>query len=223
MASMEEVTYRWEDAAPTQTATRLSYRSCSGWYRSIKCDARLPFESLLERDLMVIQDIDPDVVVFTRKPETLIWKEGRRQRRYIPDFRVVMQERKVVYREAMPRRTLDADPTLKGRRPRITDACAARGATFEIWTETEIRKQPRLANCSRIRAAVAFLTPANLAIVRAGLTEGRSTSLSALQAIIGADPTLVGTLLGLVAVGELGFNLDAEIGPNMELHSRRIA
>ncbi|MBK3778141.1 DDE-type integrase/transposase/recombinase, partial [Azospirillum brasilense] len=77
----------------------------------------------------------------------------------------------------MPRRALDADPSLKGRRPHITDACALRGAAFEIWTETEIRKQPRLANCARIRAAVAFLTPANLAIVQAGLAERRSISL----------------------------------------------
>lgn len=123
----------------------------------------------------------------------------------------------------MPRRALDADPSLKGRRPHITDACALRGAAFEIWTETEIRKQPRLANCARIRAAVAFLTPANLAIVQAGLAERRSISLGALQATIGLDPILVGTLLGLVAIGELALDLDAVIGPSTELHSRRTA
>ncbi|CAO3379262.1 hypothetical protein [Azospirillum argentinense] len=223
MISMEESSYRWEEASPDRTATRLSYCSCSGWYRSIRGDIRLPFESLLERDLMVIQDIDPDVVAFAGKPETLIWADGRRERRYTPDFRVVTREGKIVYREAMPRRALDADPSLKGRRPHITDACALRGAAFEIWTETEIRKQPRLANCARIRAAVAFLTPANLAIVQAGLAERRSISLGALQATIGLDPILVGTLLGLVAIGELALDLDAVIGPSTELHSKRTA
>ncbi|MGF7178493.1 hypothetical protein [Azospirillum doebereinerae] len=221
MEPMEAGSPRWEASSSfLPKANRLSYRSCSGWYRSIKCNARLPFESLLERDLMVIQDVDPNVANFALKPETLVWTGGQREQSYTPDFRVVTQEGKVVYREAMPRRKFDADPSLKGRRSRITDACVARGASFELWTETEIRKQPRLANCRRIRAAVAFLTPANLTIVRTGLVDGRPISLATLQAIIGSDPLLVGALLGLVAVGELTLDLDAVIGPDTQLSPR---
>lgn len=224
MKPKEETTHRWEAASPpAQPGNRLFYRSCSGWYGSIKSGARLPFESLLERDLMVIQDIDPDIAHFTLKPETLIWTDGRREQRYTPDFRVVTWDGRVVYREAMPRRKFDADPSLKGHRPRITDACVARGASFELWTETEIRKQPRLANCIRIRAAVAFLTPDNLAIVRDGLANGLPTSFAALQATIGSALDLFGALLGLVAIGELALDLDAVIGPNTELHPRRTA
>ncbi|MCG5243866.1 hypothetical protein ACIU1J_25645 [Azospirillum doebereinerae] len=224
MEPMEAGSHRWEASLPPlPTANRLSYRSCSGWYRSIKCDARLPFESLLERDLMVIQDVDPDVANFALKPETLVWTNGQREQRYTPNFRVVTREGRFVYREAIPRRKLNADPSLKGRRSRITDACAVRGASFELWTETEIRKQPRLANCRRIRAAVAFLTPINLTIVRTGLADGRPVSLASLQATIGSDPILVGALLGLVAVGELTLDLDAVIGPDTELHPRSTA
>lgn len=222
MNSTDKKVFRWEVAPDcTQISMRLSYRSCSGWYQSLKCSVQLPFQSLLERDLMVIQDIDPEVSAFALKPETLIWSDGGRELRYTPDFQVVSRNGRVVYREAMSQRKLDADPSLKGRRSRITEACAVRGASFEIWTETEIRKQPRLANCARIRAAVAFLTPTNLSIVRAGLAAGRPVSFGALQAALGPNPELVGALLGLVAVGDLTLDLDAVIGPDTKLYSRR--
>lgn len=222
MDSTDKIVFRWEVSPMySHTSIRLSYRSCSGWYQSLKCGVQLPFESLLERDLMVLQDIDPEVGAFTLKPDTLIWSDGGRELRYTPDFQVITRNGRVVYREAMSQRKLDADPSLKGRRSRITEACAARGASFEVWTETEIRKQPRLANCARIRAAVAFLTPTNLSIVRTALAAGRPVSLGALQAALGLNPELVGALLGLVAVGELTLDLNAAIGADTELHPRR--
>lgn len=224
MNSTDNKVFRWEVVPVcTQTSIRLSYRSCSGWYQSLKCGVQLPFESLLERDLMVLQDIDPEVGAFALKPETLVWSEGGREMRYTPDFQVVSRNGAVVYREAMSQRKLDADPSLRGRRSRIIDACAARGASFEIWTETEIRKQPRLANCSRIRAAVAFLTPTNLSVVQTGLAADRPVSLGSLQTALGPNPEFIGALLGLVAVGELTLDLNAAIGPDTELHPVRTA
>lgn len=222
MKPLDEVVFRWEVApVHAQTSIRLSYRSCSGWYQSIKCGVQLPFGSLLERDLMVLQDIDPEVDAFAFKPETVIWADGGSEWRYMPDFKVITRNNRVVYREALPQRKLDADPSLQGRRSRIIDACAARGASFEIWTETEIRKQPRLANCSRIRAAVAFLTPTNLSVVRTGLAAGCPVSLGSLQIALGPNPEIVGALLGLVAVGELTLDLNAAIGPDTELYAGR--
>lgn len=224
MKSMDEIVFRWEVAkVRAQASIRLSYRSCSGWYQSIKCGVQLPFESLLERDLMVLQDIDPEVDAFALKPETLIWVDNGREQRYTPDFQVISRNGRVVYREAMSQRKLDADPSLKGCRLRITDACAARGSSFEIWTETDIRKQPRLANCSRIRAAVAFLTPTNLSVIRTRLVADRPVSLGSLQTALGPNPEFVGVLLGLVAIGELKLDLNAAIGPDTELHPGRSA
>lgn len=222
MNSTNKIVFRWEESpACAHTSIPLSYSSCSGWYQSIKCGVQLPFGSLLERDLMVLQDIDPEVDAFALKPETVIWADGGSERRYMPDFKVITRSNRVVYREALPQRKLDTDPSLKGRRSRIIDACAARGASFEIWTETEIRKQPRLANCSRIRAAVAFLTPTNLSVVRTGLAAGCPVSLGSLQIAFGPNPEFVGALLGLVAVGELTLDLNAAITPDTALHLGR--
>lgn len=202
---------------------KLGYQSCTGWYTSVKGRVRLPFESLLERDLMIVQDIDPDVVEFVAQPETFTWYEGRRQRCYTPDFRVVTVGGQVLFREVKPQAKLATDLSLKGRLPRIIEECAARGATHEFWTEVEIRQQPRFGNCGRIRAAVSFLTPANLTIVRSALAARLPTTLAAVREAVGPAPELVNAILGLVAIGELALDLDAIIGPHTELRRGRAA
>ena len=69
-------------------AERPGRTSCTGWYQSIKLGDQLPYESLLERDALLLLDLDPDVARFTAQPETFVWTEGSRQRRYTPDVRL---------------------------------------------------------------------------------------------------------------------------------------
>jgi hypothetical protein len=43
-------------------AARASYGSATGWYDSLKMSVSVPYESLLERDLLLVLDIDPRFV-----------------------------------------------------------------------------------------------------------------------------------------------------------------
>ncbi|MAY29565.1 MAG: hypothetical protein CL627_10150 [Aurantimonas sp.] len=119
-------------------------RSCTGSVPTPKGGGLVPFESLLEGDLILRAASDPDVVAVRAQPETFRWLDGvsGRRRRYTPDLLVTLRDGSKVYREVKPYALLVRDPELRGRRRRIEAECLARGAKFEIWTEYEIRETP---------------------------------------------------------------------------------
>jgi hypothetical protein len=112
----------------------------SGSYPSVKNNRLIPFESLLEADLIVLMEQDQSIMAYAAQPETFRWKTPSKQvRRYTPDFLVIYSDGQRAYREVKPSRYMNRDWTLGGRRARIEMECLARGASFEIWTEKEIR------------------------------------------------------------------------------------
>ncbi|MGO7251467.1 hypothetical protein ACCS63_34615, partial [Rhizobium brockwellii] len=106
-------------------------------------------------------DFDPDVAQFGVQPETFVWTDAGRQRRYTPDIRLETVGGEVIYRQVKLATRLAADPTLGGRLRAIEAECAARGARHEMWLDTDIRRQPRLSNARRLRATVAVLAAEN--------------------------------------------------------------
>lgn len=190
-------------------AERPGRRSCTGWYQSIKSGDGLPYESLLERDALLLLDVDPNVASFTVQPETFVWTEAGRQRRYTADIRLEMVDGEIVYRQVKLATRLAADPTLGGRLPAIEAECAARGARHELWLDTDIRRQPRLSNARRLRAAVAVLAAENLHAIHSLITRlPFPSSLGAAAEALGGQAVHVNVVLGLVAIGELAMDLD---------------
>ncbi|WP_061937685.1 TnsA endonuclease N-terminal domain-containing protein [Aureimonas sp. AU22] len=117
-------------------------RSCAGIAPTRKGVGKVPFESLLELDLVDLMTDDGDVVSLRAQPETFRWTDGLtgERRSYTPDFLVARSDGTSVYREVKPSKVLRADPEFGGRRARIELECRARGADFEVWTEREIRR-----------------------------------------------------------------------------------
>ena len=130
-------------------------RSFTGFVPTPKGGGLVPFESLLEADLVDLMVKDARIVTIHAQPETFAWRDGvhGRRRRYTPDFLAVATDGTRIYREVKPHALLIRDPDLSGRRARIEIECAARGATFEIWTEREIREDRH--GCSLLRIATA--------------------------------------------------------------------
>jgi hypothetical protein len=176
----------------------------------------VPYESRLEADLVMVMAADADVTGIWSQPETFRWRAEGRLRRYTPDF-LITTYYGPVYREVKPIDVLVRDPTLGGRLEAIRGQCACRGARFEIWTEIDIRAEPRFANAravhfaphpGRDRAVAASLreavsdlvgsAPASLLLSRAGLASGN-----------------LGDLLALVAVGDAVIvDMERGIGPD---------
>lgn len=99
------------------------------------------FESRLVRDHMVLLAADPAIATAIVRPETFVWRDpdgGRHA--FTPDILAVRVDGSRVYRTVRPHARLLRDVDLRGRRERIVLECAARGATFELWTEREIRE-----------------------------------------------------------------------------------
>lgn len=117
-------------------------RSCAGVAPTHKGVGKVPFESILELDLVELMTDDGDVTSLRAQPETFRWVDGLtgERRSYTPDFLVQRTDGTSVYREVKPSKVLVADPELGGRRARIELECRARGADFEVWTEREIRR-----------------------------------------------------------------------------------
>lgn len=199
-------------------AQRPGRKSCTGWYQSIKAADGLPYESLLERDALLLLDFDRDVARFSVQPETFVWTEAGRQRRYTPDIRLEMADDRVIYRQVKLATRLAADPTLGGRLSAIEAECAARGAQHEMWLDTDIRRQPRLSNVRRLRAAVAVLAAENLPAIRTIITHLPSPStLGAAAAALGGQAVHTNVVLGLVAIGDLVADLDRPLDENAVL------
>ncbi|MEQ6334727.1 hypothetical protein [Sphingobium sp. MK2] len=190
-------------------AERPGRRSCTGWYQSIKASDGLPYESLLERDALLLLDFDPHVAHFAVQPETFVWTDAGRRRRYTPDIRLEMADGQIIYRQVKLATRLAADPTLGGRLSAIEAECAARGARHEMWLDTDIRRQPRLSNARRLRAAVAVLAAENLHAIRTILTLLPFPSpLGVAAAALGGQAVHTNVVLGLVAIGDLVADLD---------------
>lgn len=49
----------------------------------------VPYESLLEADLVTILCVDPEVDGFWAQPEAFRWRQDGKVRRYVPDFLIL--------------------------------------------------------------------------------------------------------------------------------------
>ncbi|WP_419906028.1 TnsA endonuclease N-terminal domain-containing protein [Hoeflea sp.] len=178
----------------------------------------MPYESLLERDALIVLDVDPAVVDFSAQPKTFVWTEGRRKRQYTPDLMVVLDDGQIVYRQVKPAAFFARNPTLDRRLLAIEKQCTHCGASHEIWLDTDIRRQPRLANARRIRASASFIAEEGRAAVYTALgTLRMPTTLGIAMDRLGGKPEQLNLILGIVARGALAIDLDATLSRDAAL------
>jgi hypothetical protein len=125
--------------------------SWRGEFGSQKGVGPTPFESLLERDFQTILCADYRILEYGVQPHTLTYwtpnsNGSRTKHTYVPDF--VVQDREgrlmVIEVKASYFTTL---PYWQSREPYIREAYALdHGVPFLLFTERDIRIQPRLAN-----------------------------------------------------------------------------
>jgi len=201
-----------------RVVTGRKRRSIAREVWSLKMGQEVPSESLIEADLIVVMEADPRVDGFWAQPETFRWRQKGRVRRYTPDFLVLLTDGSRMYREVKPSRVLERDPSLGGRRPHIEAECARRGAQFEVWTERDIRRQPRYGNAREIQRRAGPWTrqmEAALAALRRVLADGRRPeTIGALLLQAGLGLADLEAALALVAHGEIRIDVEAALGPD---------
>lgn len=134
-------------------ARRIGPGRRSNTGRAVVHGESVPFESTLERDLLLILDFDPAVARVRAQPLRIHWADrAGRRRRYTPDFLVEHRAAPPLLCEVKHRADFWAEwPAAKPRYRAARLHARRHGMRFSVLTEVEIRG-PYLDN-------VAFLRP----------------------------------------------------------------
>ncbi|WP_177187881.1 TnsA endonuclease N-terminal domain-containing protein [Formivibrio citricus] len=107
------------------------------------------WESLLEKDALLLLELSPGVVSYREQPTVIQYSDGIQVREYYPDFELVLADGSIVHLEVKPSEEL-AKPKIRSKYEQIAAHYRARQFTFRIITELEIRREPRFSNLELI-------------------------------------------------------------------------
>lgn len=181
-------------------------RHFRGYFPSAKLRQMVPWESLLERDAILLFEFSPGVVSYKAQPTVVHYTDGVQIREYYPDFELVLDCGRVVHAEIKPADRLE-NPRVADKFRAIASHYALKRQEFRILTDREIRREPRFTNLRSLayllgRQGHTLPTPADLE--HHFTTAPRRFDDAA--ALLGRDTTL-----RLIAAGRLVFDLDKEL------------
>lgn len=172
-------------------------------------------ESALERDFVVLSSfMDPDAVI-AAQPITITFQVGTLTRRYTPDYSVAWSDGKHEIVEVKYLSDLRANQErFKERFAAMEDWARARGATFRIATEREIRGCA-LENAKRLLPLrIAAFDPDIAQSVVSAVRRLVAATFADVMIVIPADqPSVLATLWCLLARGVLYVDLSLPITP----------
>jgi hypothetical protein len=190
---------------------------------SLKAGRPVWWESLLERDYIVLLEFDPDVVTYDEQPFRIHYSFEGRIRHYTPDFFVERKNKWQVVEvkpkakassEAFRSFRLSAEPEiLKGARKFIASD-DNRICEFVVATEDKIRVQPRLENVKILRgyARTPFL-PGQAVLCRRFLRENEGVSIAALVAALSDKGVILPVVYSLIYHGTLVVDFNTPLDP----------
>lgn len=126
-----------------------SGRGYRGYFPSRKLGRMVAWESLLERDLILLLEYSPGVSFYQEQPSKIEYWDGSSFRTYFPDFYLTAKDGSSRIVEVKPESELKrylVSEKLKA----IAAHFADRGEAFQIADESVIRCEPLLSNLKRI-------------------------------------------------------------------------
>jgi hypothetical protein len=204
-------------------SNRGGVRKNIGKTPSLKAGRPVWWESLLERDYIVLLEFDPDVIAFVEQPFRVRYSFEGRVRHYTPDFLVERKNKWQVVEvkskekassEAFRLFRLSAEPEiLKGTR-KFMAADDERTCEFVVATEDKIRVQPRLENVKILRgyARTPFL-PGHAVLCRRFLRENEGASIADLVAALSDGGATLPVAYSLIYHGILVVDLNSPLDP----------
>lgn len=208
-------------ARPMRARPQRGYTpSWDGKFGGSKALGPAPLESLLERDFQVLLTANPWVKNYGVQCHQLVyWAPNARgsfiRRTYTPDITALGPDGQVAVMEVKAGEFVRRDKWQRVE-PYIREAYHRdHGVTFQVFTEVEVRAQPRLANCQeiiRFRSSDDFEADA---VVRRLVAGGRFATLGDLIASA-LDGTIdeirsYGAIMRSVMVGELSIDMSVPI------------
>lgn len=127
-----------------------SGRKIRGYFPSRKMGRMVAWESLLERDAILLMEFSRGILSFREQPERIIYHSGAESREYFPDF-VVDFGHTIAHIEVKPTAQLRT-PKVSQKLSHIFTHYDRQGRIFLILDETRIRQQPLLDNLCRLQS-----------------------------------------------------------------------
>lgn len=124
-------------------------RHIRGYFPSTKLSRMVAWESLLEKDALLLMELSPGVLSYQEQPEEISYWDGQALCSYVPDLRVNLCSEISLLIEVKPSAELER-PVVKAKYQRITQHLQERGEHFLILTEQEIRQEPLFRNLSQL-------------------------------------------------------------------------
>lgn len=145
-----ECSIHWADGESVR-ARKVVSRSNSrvtGKFPSIKVGRMVHWESQIERDAILLLDVDPEIVAFREQPARIVYAQDGELKEHYPDL-YVETKTSVAFVEVKTDKDAE-DLDVKLRTALLTRLLAVQGIGYAVLVESEIRKNPRLKNAQYI-------------------------------------------------------------------------
>lgn len=182
-------------------------RRIRGYFPSTKLGRMVAWESLLERDAILLLEFSPGVASYQEQPALVHYAHGLRMREYYPDFEVVLGCGSVLHLEVKPASKL-ALPAVAAKLRAVARHYAVQGRDYRIVTDQEIRREPlhsNLKTLTYLAVRPGCVLPARRDIEYHFTSGARTLQDAAL--LLGRDTTM-----RLIATGRICCDLDKELG-----------
>lgn len=124
-------------------------RHIRGYFPSKKLNRLVAWESLLEKDALLLMELSPGVLTYQEQPEEISYWDGETLCSYIPDLRVNLHDETSLLVEVKPTDELKR-PVVKAKYTRIAQHLQEQDEHFLILTEQEIRQEPLFSNLRQL-------------------------------------------------------------------------
>lgn len=124
-------------------------RRFRGYFPSRKLHRMVAWESLLERDAILLLEVSPGVVSFQEQPRVIQYFDGNALCDYYPDFEVALSDGSVFHLEVKTTSKLNA-PTVTTKFAAIAAHYQEKGLGYRIVTEQELQREPLLSNAQEL-------------------------------------------------------------------------
>lgn len=116
-----------------------SGRGFRGYFPSKKLNRSVEFESILERDAILLFERDEEIISYQEQPEMVYYYDKNHEpRKYYPDFRVEFVSGFKFHIEIKPAKKLGNSATLK-KYQAVSESYKLRDEIFRILTDVELR------------------------------------------------------------------------------------
>ncbi len=191
-----------------------SGRGVRGYFPSRKIGRMVAWESLLERDAILLLEYSSAVIRYAEQPARVNFLHEGKIRLYIPDFSAEICNIGNIHVEVKPSAKLLVGSKTANLLDSIASHYRSTDTAFRILTEKELRRQPRLTNLRLLAYHSGRLHPSDRQSLVDRLLIQPANTIAAASRVLGD----IRNVYRLLADGEYQCDLECALKPGTVIH-----